>query len=135
VALRPNYKSKKAAGARPATEPERSAKKLDVVSPRGTGPVGSRAKPKTQTDPKRARSRPAVSLRKKAERRTASRKKRAVAKVSKGRPVKRAATKRTASGRAATKRTTAKRTATRRTAAKRTAKRTTSRRATTRGRR
>lgn len=130
VALRPGYKSKKKETSRPAAEPNGRSKKLDVVSPRGTGPAGSRAKPKTKTDPKRARSRPGASMRKKAERRTASRKKRAVARVSKGRPVKRAATKRTKSGRAATRRTTAKRATMKRATAKRApAKRTTAKRA------
>jgi predicted enzyme related to lactoylglutathione lyase len=67
------------------------AKKLDVVSPRGTGETGSRQKPKREHDPKRAKAKPAIGSLKEAERKTIVAKKRSVAGRSKSRPVKSAA--------------------------------------------
>jgi hypothetical protein len=88
VVVKPEYKSE------PARKKPRAkaAKKttLRVHSARGSGPAGTRLKPKRTADPKRARSRPATGRLKKAEARTMQRKKRAVAKASKGKPIKRA---------------------------------------------
>lgn len=72
-------------------EDEQVAKKLDVVSPRGTGETGSRQKPKREHDPKRAKAKPAIGSLKEAERRTVTAKKRSVARKSKSVPVKSAA--------------------------------------------
>jgi len=66
------------------------SKKLKSVSPRGTGIAGARKKPKSVKDPKRAKAKPAVGSLKESTRRTIASQKRAVAKRSKARPVKRA---------------------------------------------
>lgn len=68
----------------------REVKKLEVVSPRGSGAEGSRREPKSKKDPKRAKALPAVGSLKENSRRTIAVKKRAVAKRSKSKPVKRA---------------------------------------------
>src|SRR5439155_13804186 len=101
VVVKPEYKekanakrarAKPRAKAAPATngKPSRPAK---IKSTRGGGPDRTRLQPKTRSDSKRAKTKPAIGRLHKAERRTASRKKQAVAKVSRGRPVKRAAAK------------------------------------------
>jgi catechol 2,3-dioxygenase-like lactoylglutathione lyase family enzyme len=96
VAVRPEYKTaerkKKATPGATRTKPKSATKA--VRSAHGAGPVGSRVKPKRATDPKRARNRPAIGRLKKAERRTLTSHKRAVASASKGKPVKRAVAKR-----------------------------------------
>jgi predicted enzyme related to lactoylglutathione lyase len=96
VALKPDYKTpdarKKATPAAPRKKPRSDTQ--TVRSARGTGPAGTRMKPKRATDPKRARTRPATGRLKKAERRTLTSRKTAVATASKGKPVKRAVTKR-----------------------------------------
>jgi predicted enzyme related to lactoylglutathione lyase len=86
VAVRPEYKGD-GAPRKPARE---TAKKPASRSTRGAGPAGSRLKPKRATDPKRARNRPAIGRLKKAELRTSTRKKSAVAGASKSKPVKHA---------------------------------------------
>jgi catechol 2,3-dioxygenase-like lactoylglutathione lyase family enzyme len=98
VATRPDYHEPRTA-AKPRRTPKSDAR---VASPRGTGPAGSRQKPKVKHDPKRARTKPAIGRLRKAERRTLESKKVAVAGVSKSKPVKRASRPR------ATKRTTAR---------------------------
>ena len=65
--------------------------KKQVVSARGSGPTGSRVRPKRVADSRRARAKPAIGRLRKAERRTLTRKKRAVANASKSKPIKRAA--------------------------------------------
>jgi predicted enzyme related to lactoylglutathione lyase len=92
VAIKPEYKSTATPGKSARTA--RSAKTQPVRSARGTGPAGSRVKPKRAADPKRARNRPAIGRLKKAERRTLTRHKTAVASASKGKPVKRPVAKR-----------------------------------------
>jgi catechol 2,3-dioxygenase-like lactoylglutathione lyase family enzyme len=92
VATRPEYHETR----RPARA-SRSAKSLaQVASPRGTGPAGTRQKPKVKHDPKRARTKPAIGRLRKAERRTLESKKVAVAGASKSKPVKRASRPRVA---------------------------------------
>lgn len=92
VALRPRYRA-----TRPAPKRRRAARATkDVVSPRGTGPAGSRRKPKRSHDSKRARAKPATGRLKKAARRTFKSKKQAVAGASKRKPVKRASRPRVA---------------------------------------
>lgn len=109
VVSKPVYREKKtsakAAKAKPAAGRKRTARAAGVsakpasrtvrgkrvASPRGTGPAGSRQKPKKTRDTKRAKAKPATGRLKKAERRVLARKKRAVAGRSKARPVKKAA--------------------------------------------
>jgi catechol 2,3-dioxygenase-like lactoylglutathione lyase family enzyme len=104
AAIRTTVKKKAKAVSRVALKPERSEpagrsrskaaarrSTLAVSSARGTGPAGTRKKPKRLADPKRARSLPAVGRLKKAERRTLESKKVSVANSSKGKPVKRTA--------------------------------------------
>ena len=103
AAIRKPVKKRVTAGSRLSLKPAHAAKrtrrpraaasKSGVVSPRGTGPAGSRKKPKRKHDPKRARAKPAIGRLRKAERRTLSRKKVAVANAGKSKPVKRAATR------------------------------------------
>ena len=69
------------------------AKTVRVTSTRGGGPERTRLQPKTRTDTKRAKSKPAIGRLRKAERRTLSRKKQAVATASRAHPVKHAAAK------------------------------------------
>lgn len=91
VASRPQYRAGKPARKRPrVTKPA-----ARVSSPRGTGPAGTRRKPKRKHDPKRARTKPATGRRQKAERRTFKSKKQAVAGASRRKPVKRASRART----------------------------------------
>lgn len=72
-------------------EEDHEAKKLDIVSPRGSGEAGSREKPKREHDPKRARAKPAIGSLRESERQSIAAKKRSVAKKSKTKPVKSAA--------------------------------------------
>jgi len=92
VTMKPEYKApiKKAASKKKARAKGRFKQKPAVAKPRGTGPAGSRVTPKRKRDVKRARSRPAIGRLKKAERASATRKKIAVAKTSRAKPVKRA---------------------------------------------
>lgn len=91
VATRPKHRA-----AKPTTKRAPAAKaKARVTSPRGTGPAGTRKKPKRKHDPKRARTKPATGRRKKAERRTFKSKKQAIAGASRSKPVKRASRART----------------------------------------
>jgi predicted enzyme related to lactoylglutathione lyase len=86
VALKPAYKTKqKGARRRP------SATTQAVASVRGAGPDHTRLKPKRTADEKKAKSKPAIGRLKKAERKVMERKKTAVARASKSKPVKRAA--------------------------------------------
>ncbi|MGH7731145.1 MAG: VOC family protein, partial [Candidatus Eiseniibacteriota bacterium] len=86
VATRPQYRAGK-----PAPKRRRVTKPIaKVVSPRGTGPAGTRKKPKRRHDPKRARTKPAIGRLRKAERRTFKSQKEAIAGASKRKPVKRA---------------------------------------------
>jgi catechol 2,3-dioxygenase-like lactoylglutathione lyase family enzyme len=116
VAVKPAYKEKKPAKAAPA----KRAKSAPSV--RGEGPAGTRRKPLKSSDPERVKTRPAVGHLKKAERRSAQRKKIAVAKASRAKPLKRAVAKR-----AVAKRVAAGRGAVKRAAPKRAAKRATQR--------
>jgi len=77
---------------RAAAQAEESvARKLDVVAPRGTGAAGARQKPKTLTDPKRAKAKPAIGSLKAAGREATAAKQRSVARRSKTAPLKGAA--------------------------------------------
>ncbi|HKQ57452.1 MAG TPA: VOC family protein [Candidatus Eisenbacteria bacterium] len=103
VATKPAYHSGKRVVKR-----RRPSKPLEkVASPRGTGPAGTRKKPKRKHDPKRARVKPALGRREKAERRTFKSQKQQVASASKSKPVKRASRPRPAK-RTAPKRVAAK---------------------------
>jgi len=86
VAIKPEYQSA------PRTPRRRRAAKsaTRVASPRGTGPAGTRQKPKRAHDTKRARAKPAIGRLRKAERRTFKSQKQAIAGASKAKPVKRA---------------------------------------------
>ena len=93
VAIKPKYKSK------PKDNPARrrpSATTLRVASVRGAGPDHARAKPKRTGDEKKAKVKPALGRLKKAERQVMKRKKTAVARASKSKPVKRAAARKAA---------------------------------------
>jgi predicted enzyme related to lactoylglutathione lyase len=91
VATRPQYRtSTSPARRRPAKPASR------VVSPRGTGPAGTRQKPKRKHDSKRARAKPAIGRLRKAERKTFKSQKQAIAGASKRKPVKRASRARVA---------------------------------------
>src|SRR5881628_1033720 len=93
VVLKPVYKNGESGR---KTAKKRASPKKAVHSTRGAGPAGTRLKPKRAADPKRARNRPAVGRLKKAERRTLSRKKSAVAGASKAKPLKRKVARRVA---------------------------------------
>ena len=108
VATRPSYRAAKPARKRATTTQAAARSTARVTSPRGTGPAGTRVKPKRKHDPKRARTKPATGRRKKAERRTFKSKKQAVAGASRAKPVKRASRARTKK-RAVTRGRTAKR--------------------------
>lgn len=69
----------------PAVEEPRG---LDVVAARGSGVAGSRQKPKTQTDPKRAKAKPAIGSLKEGVRQVIAQKQRSVAGRSKAKPIK-----------------------------------------------
>lgn len=86
VATRPQYRPT-AGGARRRRAGKPAAR---VASPRGTGPAGTRQKPKRKHDSKRARAKPAIGRLRKAERRTFKSQKQAIAGASKRKPVKRA---------------------------------------------
>jgi predicted enzyme related to lactoylglutathione lyase len=73
---------------------ESKSKKLRVKTTRGAGPGRTRLEPKTLRDLKRAKAKPARGRQAKAERRSASSKKTALAASSRRHPVKRAAAKR-----------------------------------------
>jgi catechol 2,3-dioxygenase-like lactoylglutathione lyase family enzyme len=97
VAQRPDYKPGKKPAAPSAESVERAAERVArAPSPRGTGPVRSRMKPKRANDPERVKTRPAVGHLKKAEARTLGTAKRAAADASKSKPVKRASARKTA---------------------------------------
>jgi predicted enzyme related to lactoylglutathione lyase len=86
VVVKPAYRTRKT-----RTTERHAAKPLArVASPRGTGPAGARKQPKRKHDPKRARTKPAIGRLRKAERRSLTAQKRAVASASKSKPVKRA---------------------------------------------
>jgi len=91
VATRPQYRS----ASRPARRRPLAKPATGVASPRGTGPAGTRQKPKRTHDPKRARTKPAIGRLRKAERRTLKSQKQAIAGASKSKPVKRASRART----------------------------------------
>ena len=110
VVVRPEYKdrtknktknktknrAKATPGAKTLAKPAsngKPAKTVRVTSTRGGGPERTRLQPKTRTDTKRAKSKPAIGRLRKAERRTLSRKKQAVATASRAHPVKHAAAK------------------------------------------
>jgi len=96
VATRPQYR----ASGRPARRrPAKSTSR--VASPRGTGPAGTRQKPKRKHDSKRARAKPAIGRLRKAERKTFKSQKEAIAGASKRKPVKRASRARPAKRRVA----------------------------------
>ena len=81
-------------GKKPKQEPAKgrtTGSRKRVASVRGAGPSGSRVRPKRTAGSKRARTKPAIGRLRKAERRTLTRKKQAVASASKTRPIKRAA--------------------------------------------
>jgi hypothetical protein len=103
VAAKPAYRS----GTRAVKRRRPSTPLEKVASPRGTGPAGTRKKPKRKHDPKRARVKPALGRREKAERRTFKSQKQQVANTSKSKPVKRASRPRPAK-RTAPKRMAAK---------------------------
>src|SRR6185503_14632091 len=93
LSVKPEYKAprrgtRRAEGDEEET-PARTARVRRTASPRGTGPAGSREKPKTITDTKRARTLPATGRQKKAVARTLEEKKRDVARESKSKAVKR----------------------------------------------
>jgi predicted enzyme related to lactoylglutathione lyase len=89
VALKPAYKSRtKSARRRP------SATTQAVSSVRGAGPEHARLKPKRTADERKAKAKPAIGRLKKAERTVMARKKSAVARASKSKPVKRASASR-----------------------------------------
>lgn len=93
VAIKPTYRSK------PAPRRKRpSATTTRVASVRGMGPDHTRARPKRTGDEKKAKAKPAIGRLKKAERRVAERKKTAVARASKSKPVKRAAARKAKRG-------------------------------------
>ncbi len=93
VVIKPDYKPRKKAAPKPAADAARAERKTAVASKRGAGPQGARLKPKTTRDVKRAKAKPAAGRAKKASARTAVGKKRAVARASKTRPVKKAASR------------------------------------------
>jgi predicted enzyme related to lactoylglutathione lyase len=94
VAIKPEYRSKpKPIRKRPSATTKR------VASVRGMGPEHARAKPKRTGDEKKAKVKPALGRLKKAERRVMERKKTAVARASKAKPVKRAAARKAKRGR------------------------------------
>ena len=92
VAVKPEYKTPaRAPRTRKAVKGKLEGKKVPSI--RGAGPERTRAMPKNLDDIKRPKLRQGVGRLKKAERRTLAEKKRAVASVSKSKPVKhRAAT-------------------------------------------
>lgn len=87
-AAKPKQAAAKAAAAKPKPKVARAA------STRGAGPEGARKKPKTTRDVKRAKAKPATGRAKKAAVRAGAGKKRAVARASKARPVKREVSRR-----------------------------------------
>jgi predicted enzyme related to lactoylglutathione lyase len=89
VALRPAYKTKSANGRR-----RPSATTRRVASVRGEGPERARLRPKRTADEKKAKVKPAMGRLRKAKATVMSRKKTAVARASKGKPVKRATSSR-----------------------------------------
>jgi predicted enzyme related to lactoylglutathione lyase len=90
VAVRPEYKTRGPGGTKARTPRRRpSATTRSVVSVRGAGPDHARLRPKRTADEKKARSKPATGRLKKAVRKVMARKKSAVARASKARPVKR----------------------------------------------
>lgn len=98
VAIKPEYKAKRSGGAAKPKRRKPSATTRKVVSVRGMGPNHARLKPKRTGDEKKARTKPAIGRLKKAERKVMVRKKTAVARASKAKPVKRAAARKAARG-------------------------------------
>ena len=91
VALRPEYHESKEARIRP--EPGLAAlpePRLTIPSVRGAGPARTRQKPKTVSDARRVKAKPALGRSKKAAQKSAKRQKSATAEVGKTKPVKRA---------------------------------------------
>ena len=95
LALRPTYRAKarsssaKSVRHRAALEGKRKAR-ASAASPRGTGPAGSRKKPKTRKDAKRPKTKPAIGRKRKAETAAKTRSVQAAAGASKSRRVKKA---------------------------------------------
>jgi len=94
LAIRPDREAPKKKTARGTRTARSTAKRKRVASPRGTGPAGSRRKPKSSHDTKRAKTKPATGRLKKAARAVFAGKKRAVARASRSKPVKRASASR-----------------------------------------
>ena len=104
VAIKPAYKTKDSGARR-----RPSATTQKVASMRGEGLDRARRKPKRTADEKKAKVKPAQGRLRKAKDKVMKRKKRAVARASKAKPVKRATSKGSASRRPAAKRAIAKR--------------------------
>jgi len=97
VAIKPTYKAKsRGKAASPRRKPSATTRR--VASVRGAGPDHARLKPKRTGDEKKARTKPAIGRLKKAERKVMVRKKTAVARASKAKPVKKAAAARKTRG-------------------------------------
>jgi predicted enzyme related to lactoylglutathione lyase len=88
LVVKPDYKPTKS-GRHKAVETMKRARR--AASTRGAGPAGTRLQPKRAKDTKRAKNKPAIGRREKAERRVFEVKRTTVAQSSKGKPVKRAA--------------------------------------------
>ena len=91
VALKPEYHESK--GGRLNPEPELALlpePRLTIPSMRGAGPARTRQKPKTTSDARRVKAKPALGRSKKATQKSAVRQKSATAEVGKTKPVKRA---------------------------------------------
>jgi predicted enzyme related to lactoylglutathione lyase len=86
VAVRPDYKARDSGRRR-----RPSATTTSVASVRGGGPERTRLKPRRTGDEKKAKTKPAQGRLRKAKDATLAQKKKAVARASKGKPVKRAA--------------------------------------------
>ncbi len=104
LALRPTYRTKarsrsaKSTRHRAALEGKRKAS-ASAASPRGTGPAGSRKKPKSRKDAKRPKTKPAIGRKRKAEAAAKTRSLQAAAGASKSRRVKKKASARSTRGR------------------------------------
>lgn len=99
LVLRPAYRAKKAsARATPAARHKKALEgkrkaRASAASPRGTGPAGSRQKPKSGKDSNRPKTKPAIGRKRKAESESKERKVAAVAGASKSRRVKKASSR------------------------------------------
>jgi len=97
VALRPEYNESRTARIRP--EPGLKAlPEPRAASVRGGGPERTRQKPKTASDTRRVKAKPAVGRSKKAAQKAATRQKSAGAEAGKSKPVKRAVARTTRAG-------------------------------------